>query len=62
MGASTVLMASALPLPKSVSGIVADCGYTSPKDIIFFRPARSSRSGSAGLRSRAPRRKALLRL
>ena len=35
MGASTVLMASALPLPKSVSGIVADCGYTSPKDIIF---------------------------
>lgn len=46
MGASTVLMASALPLPKSVSGIVADCGYTSPKDIIFpscaiitFRPA-----------------------
>lgn len=26
--------ASALPLPKSVSGIVADCGYTSPKDII----------------------------
>lgn len=35
MGAATVLMASALPLPKSVSGIVADCGYTSPKDIIF---------------------------
>ena len=35
MGAATVLMASALPLPDSVSGIVADCGYTSPKDIIF---------------------------
>ena len=34
MGAATVLMASALPLPKSVSGIVADCGYTSPKAII----------------------------
>ena len=34
MGAATVLMASALPLPDSVSGIVADCGYTSPKDII----------------------------
>lgn len=34
MGASTVLMASALPLPDSVSGIVADCGYTSPRDII----------------------------
>ena len=34
MGAATVLMASTLPLPKSVSGIVADCGYTSPKAII----------------------------
>lgn len=34
MGTATVLMASALPLPKSVSGIVADCGYTSPKAII----------------------------
>ena len=35
MGAATVLMASDLPLPKSVSGIVADCGYTSPRDIII---------------------------
>ena len=34
MGAATVLMASALPLPKTVKGIIADCGYTSPKDII----------------------------
>lgn len=30
MGASTVLMAAGLPLPKSVHGIIADCGYTSP--------------------------------
>lgn len=29
MGASTVLMASALPLPPTVRGIVADCGFTS---------------------------------
>jgi len=29
MGASTVLMASALDLPENVSGILADCGYTS---------------------------------
>ena len=29
MGASTVLMASALDLPKNVCGILADCGYTS---------------------------------
>ncbi len=34
MGASTVLMAAALPLPASVRCIVADCGYTSPLDIL----------------------------
>lgn len=34
MGAATVMMASALPLPKNVVGIIADCGYTSPKAII----------------------------
>ena len=34
MGASTVLMASALPLPESVVGIIADCGFTSAKEII----------------------------
>lgn len=34
MGAATVLMAAGLPLPGSVAGIVADCGYTSPAAII----------------------------
>ncbi len=34
MGASTVLMASSLDLPKTVVGVVADCGYSSPKEII----------------------------
>ena len=34
MGAATVLLASALELPKSVRGILADCPYTSPADII----------------------------
>ncbi len=34
MGAATVLMASDLELPKNVVGILADCGYSSPKDII----------------------------
>jgi len=34
MGAATVLMASGLPLPENVKGIVADCPYSSPKDII----------------------------
>ena len=34
MGAATVLMASGLPLPSNVKGIVADCPYTSPRAII----------------------------
>lgn len=35
MGASTVLMASELPLPENVKGIVADCPYSSPMKIIL---------------------------
>lgn len=35
MGASTVLMASELELPEQVVAIVADCPYTSPKEIII---------------------------
>lgn len=34
MGASTVLMAAGQPLPENVIGVLADCGYTSAKDII----------------------------
>ena len=34
MGASTVLMASSLDLPPNICGIVADCPYSSPKEII----------------------------
>ena len=33
MGATTVLMAAALPMPKNVKGIIADSGFTSPDDI-----------------------------
>lgn len=33
MGATTVLMASALPMPENVKGIIADSGFTSPDDI-----------------------------
>ena len=33
MGASTVLMASALSLPENVCGVIADCGFTSPHAI-----------------------------
>lgn len=35
MGASTVLMASELPLPENVKGIVADCPYSNPTKIIL---------------------------
>lgn len=34
MGAATVMMASSLELPESVRGIVADCGFTTPWDIM----------------------------
>lgn len=34
MGATTVLMASGLELPENVKGIIADCGFTFPWDII----------------------------
>lgn len=34
LGAATVMMAADLPLPASVRGIIADCGFTSPWDII----------------------------
>ena len=34
MGASTVLMASGQELPENVIGILADCGYTSAREII----------------------------
>ncbi len=33
MGATTVLMASDLQFPENVRGIIADCGFTSPKEI-----------------------------
>jgi len=34
MGAATVLMASELPLPETVVGVVADCPFSSPEEII----------------------------
>lgn len=35
MGAATVLMASGMDLPKNVVAVVADCGYTSAKEMII---------------------------
>lgn len=34
MGASTVMYLADEPLPENVRGIIADCGFTSPKEII----------------------------
>lgn len=34
MGAATVMMAAGRPLPPQVQYVLADCGYTSPKEII----------------------------
>jgi len=34
MGATTVLMATALDLPDNVRGVIADCGFTSPWEIV----------------------------
>lgn len=34
MGAATIMMTSNSKLPKNVIGLIADCGYTSPKEII----------------------------
>ena len=34
MGAATVIMASELDLPSNVVGVLADCSYSSPKEII----------------------------
>ncbi len=35
MGAATVMMAADVGLPKNVKGIMADCGYSSPKEILI---------------------------
>ena len=35
MGASTVLMAAGKPLPPQVKGVLADCGFTTAKEIIY---------------------------
>ena len=35
MGAATVMMAAGEELPSNVIGILADCGYSSPREIIY---------------------------
>lgn len=36
MGGATVLMASDLELPENIRGIIADCPYTKPLDVIVY--------------------------
>ena len=36
MGASTVLMASGKELPEEVAGIIADCGFSAPYDMLKY--------------------------
>ena len=45
MGAATVLMAAALPLPQAVKGILADCPYDLPRDIIVLTATRAGFPG-----------------
>lgn len=34
MGGATALMASGMELPEHVKGIISDCGFTSPKEVL----------------------------
>ena len=42
MGGATVLMASDLDLPPNVKGIIADCPYAKPLDVILFVGKRTA--------------------
>lgn len=35
MGATTVMMATGLDLPKNIAGVIADCGFTSPYEVVL---------------------------
>lgn len=41
MGATTSLMTTGLKLPGSVKGVIADCGFTSPHDIVCYLMKRN---------------------
>ena len=45
MGGATVLLASELELPKNVKGIIADCPYSAPIDIILHVGKKMSLPG-----------------
>ncbi len=43
MGASTVLMTSGEKLPSQIKAVIADCGYTSAKDVLSYQMKRMYR-------------------
>ncbi len=47
MGAATVLMAAGLPIAGRVTGIIADCGYSDPQEIVKLT-LRQSIGGMSG--------------
>ncbi len=47
MGAATVLMSTGLPLAGRVRGVIADCGYTTPHDIIHMTMKKTLRVATA---------------
>ena len=49
MGAATVLTAAALPLPENVVGILADCGYSSPEEVLLHTARGRHLPGKAAL-------------
>ena len=53
MGATTVLMASALPLPENVCSVIADCGFTSAHAIWKHVTERNLHLRYGGLRKAA---------
>lgn len=47
MGATTVMLAAGLSLPPQVKGIIADCGYTAPEDIMLHLLKKSTLFGAS---------------
>lgn len=43
MGCATVLMASSFEMPLNVRGIIADCGFTSPSEILYWTMVKQTK-------------------
>lgn len=47
MGATTVMMAAGLSLPPQIRGIIADCGYTTPEEIMLHLLKKTTLFGAS---------------